>query len=210
MNTPGTGMARRGLGKTFLVEERQMQSYDYGNRQGIEEISWERFAQLSGTLAEKLSQQGVEIIIGIARAGLFPATAVACMLRRELYPVRITRRVDDWVMFAHPVWRVDVSPDVEGKVVAVVDEIADTGESLVMVAERVRERGASRVLTASLVAHSWSDPIPDQVALVSDALILFPWDRKVYVDGHWQPHPELEDAIRLQEPPEGKNDEPAS
>ncbi len=52
-----------------------MQSYDYDQRQGVEEVSWEQFAQLAAALTEKLA--GLETIIGIARARLFGATAVA-------------------------------------------------------------------------------------------------------------------------------------
>lgn len=175
-----------------------MQSYDYANRQGIEEISWERFAALSAQLAELLAATGVEIIVGVARAGLFPATAVACALRRELYPVRVTRRLNDEVAFAQPIWRVGIPEAVTGKVVAVVDEIADTGETLVMVAEAARAQGAAHVVTATLVSHTWAKPMPDAVALVSDALVLFPWDQQVYLEGAWRPHPELTAAIEAQ------------
>jgi hypothetical protein len=35
-------------------------------------------------------------------------------------------------------------------------------------------------------------------ALVSDALLVFPWDRKVYMNGRWQTHPELVEALRAQ------------
>jgi hypoxanthine phosphoribosyltransferase len=184
-----------------------MQSYDYAHRTGVEEISWPRFAELAATLAERLAALNVDMIVGMARAGLFPATAVACALRRELYPVRVTRRVNDEVVHAQPVWKVDVSPDVAGKVVAVVDELADTGESLALVAARVAEFGAARTITASLVAHSWVQPRPDFVALTTDALVIFPWDKQVYINGEWQSHPELAEALRLQgldsqEPPE--------
>jgi uncharacterized protein len=65
-------------------------------------------------------------------------------------------------------------------------------------AERVRALGAADVVTASLVSHSWADPMPDAVALVTDALVLFPWDRRVYVDGAWQAHPEVAAALALQ------------
>ena len=41
-------------------------------------------------------------------------------------------------------------------------------------------------------------PMPDVVARVTDALVIFPWDKRVYQDGHWQPNPELEEALRLQ------------
>jgi hypoxanthine phosphoribosyltransferase len=175
-----------------------MQSYDYAHRSGIDEITWARFAELAAQLSEKLWPAGIDAVVGIARAGLFPATAVACALRRDPYPVRITRRENDQVIHKHPVWKVDVSPEVAGKVVAVVDEIADTGETIALVAQRVRERGAARVVTACLITHSWAKPRPGVVALVTDALLIFPWDKRVYSDGRWQLHPELEQALRAQ------------
>lgn len=175
-----------------------MKSYDYAQRKGVEDISWERFAELSRTLTEKLGDKRIDIVIGIARAGLFPATAIACALRRELYPVRVTRRVNDVVQYQSPIWRVDVPSRVAGQRLAVIDEIADSGETLALVAARALERGARQVWTASLVAHSWASPQPDFTTLVSDALIIFPWDRQVYSDGSWRPHPEIEAGIKAQ------------
>ena len=176
-----------------------MKSYDYAHRKGIDEISWERFGELSRALTEHLSGKKIDIVIGIARAGLFPATAVACALRRELYPVRVTRRVNDVVQYERPIWRVDVPATVANQRVAVIDEIADTGETLAIVAARALERGARQVWTLSLVTHSWADPQPDYTALTSDALLIFPWDKQVFTSEGWQLHPELETAIRAQD-----------
>ncbi|MCB8942657.1 MAG: phosphoribosyltransferase [Ardenticatenaceae bacterium] len=175
------------------------QSYDYATREGVAEISWEGFGELVRVLAAKLGEMGVEVIVGTARAGLFPATAVACSLRRELFPVRVTRRVNDEVVYEKPVWKVDVSTEVAGKVVAVVDEMADTGETLALVAQRVRQQGAAQVITASLVSHSWAEPMPEVTGLVTDALVLFPWDKMVWLNGRWQPHPELAEALQHQQ-----------
>jgi hypoxanthine phosphoribosyltransferase len=136
--------------------------------------------------------------VGVARAGLFPATAIACSLRLDLFPARLTRRQNDLVVYEQPVWKVDVSPDVRGKTIAVIDEIADSGVTVAMVARRTLEKGAVRVLTACLVSHSWADPKPDYCAMVSDALVIFPWGRQVFTDGHWQIHPELASALRMQ------------
>jgi hypoxanthine phosphoribosyltransferase len=79
-----------------------MQSYDYQNRTGVEPISWERFTELGRGLAQQLAAENVDIILGIARAGLFPATLISCALRRELYPVRVTRRINDRVSYENP------------------------------------------------------------------------------------------------------------
>jgi hypoxanthine phosphoribosyltransferase len=182
-----------------------MKSYDYAHRKGVDEISWERFGELSRSLTEQVSEKKIDLVIGIARAGLFPATAVACALRRELYPVRVTRRVNDVVQYESPIWRVDVPATVAGQRVAVIDEIADTGETLAIVAARALERGARRVWTLSLVAHSWADPKPDFTALVSDALLIFPWDGQVLTSNGWEMHPELEAAIRTQNNSEDEN-----
>jgi hypoxanthine phosphoribosyltransferase len=176
-----------------------MQSYDYSRRDGVEAITWDRFAALCHALTEALAARGVDTVVGVARAGLLPAATIACALRCDLFPVRITRRSQDRVIHPHPVWLVDVAAEVRGRRVAVVDEIADTGETLSLVAQRVRELGALEVTTAVLVRHSWADPAPELSALVSDALVMFPWDQRVLVDGRWQLHPELARALSLQE-----------
>lgn len=173
-------------------------SYDYAHRAGVHEITWSEFGKLAAKLAERIAAHSPDIVVGIARAGLFPATAVACSLRRELYPVRVTRRVDDRVTFDHPVWRVDVPAGVAGQRVVVVDEMADSGETLALVAGRVRERGAAHIITASLIAHSWAAPAPQVTALVTDAFVIYPWDAQVYMDGVWCRHPEIVEGLRLQ------------
>jgi hypothetical protein len=178
--------------------------YDYSQRKGVKEITWSQFGKLAAVLVERLADEKIEVVVGIARAGLFPATAVACALRCEMFPVRVTRRLNDQVVARHPAWKVDVSNEVEGKRVAVIDEIADSGETLAMVAQRIQKKGALRVVSASLVSHSWANPRPDYVALVSDALVVFPWDRNVYQDGEWQIHPELAGAIVRQDRQPGK------
>jgi hypoxanthine phosphoribosyltransferase len=168
-----------------------MRSYDYAARSGVEEVSWERFAALAARLAELVEPLQPEIILGVARAGLFPATAIACALRRELFPVRLTRRLNDEVRFDSPVWRTPVPAEVAGRRVVVIDEMADTGETLRLVADAARSAGATQVMTAALVAHSWVSPPPDAVALATDAFVVFPWDARVLVAGEWRPHPEI-------------------
>ena len=182
-----------------------MKSYDYAHREGIRPINWEEFEQLYRQISEKLAHEEVEAVVGIGRAGLFAATGVAGSLRCMLFPVSLSRRVNDEVVYEKPLWHVDVCPEVKDKVVAVVDEIADSGETLALVAERVKTLGAKRVLTACLVRHSWAQPVPDVVGLVSDALVIFPWDHSVYIDGQWQMHPETVGAIKLQDGKQPKN-----
>lgn len=175
-------------------------SYDYKYRKGIEKISWEEFGNLARTLSELLAKEEINIVIGIARAGLFPATAVSCMLRCEMYPVRITRRYSDKVVRETPEWKVPLPYTVLPETaVAIIDEIADTGVTLSMVKQEAYNHGVRRIITASLVSHTWAHPKPDYIVLETDALVIFPWDYKIYKDGKWIIHPECEEAMRLQE-----------
>lgn len=177
-----------------------MKSYDYAHRTGIREISWHDFAYLAARLTEQLEAYHPQVIVGIARAGLFPATAVACSLRCELFPARLTRRLNDQVVYEKPAWKVPISPEVRGKIVVVIDEIADSGQTLALAAAEARALGASQVIAASLVCHSWVNPAPDVTTLLTDEFVTFPWDRQVLVDGRWQPHPEILAGLAAQNP----------
>jgi hypoxanthine phosphoribosyltransferase len=175
-----------------------MKSYDYAHRFGVRQLTWDDFTSLARHLAELLEPYQPQVILGIARAGLFPATVVACSLRCEYFPIRLTRRVNDEVVYDRPVWKTPVQSEVEGKIVAVVDEIADTGQTLAMAADSARALGALKVMTACLASHTWADPFPQVSTLVSDEFIIFPWDQQVLVNGKWITHPEIEAGLKAQ------------
>jgi hypothetical protein len=58
--------------------------------------------------------------------------------------------------------------------------------------------GAHAVRSAVLYAHTKGVPVPDYIGLISDALILNPWDREVFKDGGFQFHPEYAGALAQQ------------
>jgi uncharacterized protein len=176
----------------------EIASYDYGRRTGVRELDWDACFDLAAGLAEALEPLHIDAVIGIARAGLIPATTVALCLRRDMFPIRLSRRIKDEVKYDSPVWWIGVPPDVAGLRVAVVDEIVDSGETLEAARRAVIDIGAADVVTACLVQHSWASPPPTFSGLVSDELIIFPWNRRVLHDGTWRPHPELDAALRLQ------------
>lgn len=182
--------------------------YDYGRRVGVEPIGWERFEQIVRQLAMQVEADDPQLILGIARGGLFPATMLSLILRRELYPVRLTRRFNDAVVRQQPTWLVHPPDKVRGRRVLVVDEIADSGRTIAVAADELRRMGASHVRTMVLYAHTWASPRPDYVGFTSDALILNPWDREVLVDGRFVTHPELAAALRMQGP--GETSRPGS
>jgi hypothetical protein len=172
--------------------------YDYSTRQGVHPISWEDFHGLCKALAQAASAFQPEIILGIARGGLYPATLLSHLLQVELYPVRVTRRVNDVVTHQAPQWRVEPPAAVRGRRVLVVDEICGAGETLGMVREKAQALGAREVRSAVMYAHTWGASVPDYIGIVTDALLLNPWDREILRDGIFQFHPEYVEALEQQ------------
>ena len=173
-------------------------SYDYSNRTGVWPVSWEDFHGLVKALALVIAPWDPEIILPIVRGGNYPGTLLAHLLQVEVYPVRLTRRNIDVVVRQSPAWLVNPPAIVAGKRVLVVDEVCSTGETLKLVKDMVREVGATDVHAAVLYAHTWGTTIPEYIGVITDDLVLNPWDREIYCDGSFVFHPEYEEALAYQ------------
>jgi hypoxanthine phosphoribosyltransferase len=173
-------------------------AYDYSKREGIHPISWNDFHGLCKALAAAVSSFAPETILAVGRGGYYPGTLIAHILRTEIYPVRLTRRVDDVVVRERPHWLLEPPAAVASKRVLIVDEIVSSGETVLMVKEKAQELGAAEIRIAVLYAHTWGVAVPDYIGLVSDALLLNPWDREIWRDGRFQFHPEYAEALAHQ------------
>lgn len=172
--------------------------YDYSTREGIHPISWEDFHGICKALAQAVFAFQPEIIIPIGRGGYYPGTLLAHMLQEEVYPVRLSRRINDQVKYLQPQWRLEPPALVKGKRVLIVDEICDQGETIRMVKEKVQALQAEAIRSAVMYAHSWGIAEPDYIGLITDGLILNPWDREILEEGTFQFHPEYTQALGVQ------------
>jgi len=172
--------------------------YDYSTRAGIHPISWDDFHGLVKALAVAVAPWRPEIILPVGRGGYYPGTLLAHILQVEVYPVRLTRRVEDVVVRESPVWLMEPPAAVAGRRVLVVDEMCSTGETIALVRARALEIGAAEARTATLYAHTWCADAADYVGLITDALVLNPWDREIYRDGAFHFHPEYAAALAEQ------------
>jgi hypoxanthine phosphoribosyltransferase len=173
-------------------------TYDYSTRQGIRPISWDDFHGLTKALAVAVAPWRPEVVLPVLRGGAYPGALLAHILQVEVYPVRLTRRVDDVVVRESPLWLVEPPAAVAGRRVLVVDEMCSTGETITLVRERALALGAAGARTATLYAHTWGAGVPDYVGLITDELVLNPWDREVYRDGAFAFHPEYVAALARQ------------
>jgi len=172
--------------------------YDYTTRKGIRPISWEDFHGICKALTKAAFPFQPEIILAIGRGGYYPGTLLAHMLQVEIYPVRLSRRVNDVVLFKSPQWLLEPPLLVTGRRLLIVDEICDSGETITMVKEKVESLKAKAVKSAVMYAHTWGASIPNYIGLVTDDLLLNPWDREILSEDGFQFNPEYVGALSHQ------------
>jgi hypothetical protein len=172
--------------------------YGYENRQGVLPISWEQMHGICKGIAQAVVSYAPDIILAVGRGGFYAGTLIAHLLQADICPVRLSRRVNDVITYKKPRWIVRPPKTVSGKRVLIVDEISSTGETLQLVRAAAERLGAHQIRCAVLYAHSWGTSTPDYIGVISDALILNPWDREILKDGEFQPHPEYVAALQQQ------------
>jgi hypoxanthine phosphoribosyltransferase len=172
--------------------------YDYENRKGVHPISWEDFHSLCKGLVLAIAAFQPEIVLPIGRGGYYPGTLIAHILQIEIYPVRLSRRVEDKVVYQTPHWLLEPPLAVKDRRVLIVDEICSSGETITMVKQKVSVMGSAAVRSAVLYAHTWGATVPDYIGLITDELLLNPWDREILADGKFQSHPEYVEALAQQ------------
>lgn len=162
---------------------------------GVFEVEWPLFGELSRALALKVARAyDPQIVIGIATAGVVPATVIASILGREFHSIVVSRRIGAEVVRETPAVLSAAPPQVRGKRVLVVDETCDTGDTIRLAVASVVNAGAAEVRTA--VAFQTGSYTPDFHALATESTIVLPWDREVLIDGELLPNPLYADALK--------------
>jgi hypoxanthine phosphoribosyltransferase len=144
------------------------------------DLSWEMFGELCRALALRVARDfEPDLVVGIARAGVFPGAVVASVLRKDFYSLTISRREGGELVRDRPAVLSAAPLQCRGKRILLVDEITSSGDTMRLGLASVRDRGPAEVRTAT----SFSRPggyQPDYVALQTDSTVIFPWDRKIF------------------------------
>lgn len=143
--------------------------------------SWDQIYGLLLNLANKVRKTGFkpDVIVGVSRGGWPPARVMSDLLENpKLANVTAEFYVGVAETKGKPVITQPVSVPVRAKKVLVVDDVADTGESLRLVRAYLKEQGASEVKIATIYYKPWSVVIPDYYEKETKSWIIFPWERK--------------------------------
>ena len=145
---------------------------------GVREITWLEFGAVVRDLANRISARfQPDVILGVARGGIFLGGALAAPMGAEFLPVRVEKRARD--RRAVPTLRV---PEARGKNVLVVDDVTNSGETLAKAQSLARRSGAREVQSAALVVRPGGSR-PEWFALETAQLIVFPWDYQLDASG---------------------------
>jgi uncharacterized protein len=158
---------------------------------GVLVVDWPLFGELSRALAVRVARDWMpDMVVGIATAGVVPGAAVAAILDLPFHSILISRRYSSEQVRETPAVFGAAPQDVRGRRVLVVDETCESGQTLRLAVGAVVNAGAREVRSAvSIRTGSYA---PDYHALATEAMIVLPWDREVFVDGELRTNPKYE------------------
>ncbi len=164
------------------------QPYAPDPSKGVLIVDWPLFGELSRALAIRVAREWMpDLVVGVATAGVVPGAAVAAMLDLPFHSILISRRYHAEQVRDTPAVFGAAPGDVRGRRVLVVDETCESGATLRLAVGAIVNAGAREVRTAvSIRTGSYA---PDFHALATQAMIVLPWDREVFVDGELRPNP---------------------
>jgi len=148
---------------------------------GFEIPSWEEIYEMLIELADRIRRSGFEpdVIVGVSRGGWAPARVMSDLLENpKLANVKTEFYLGVAKTKGAPVITQPVSTSVKGEDVLVMDDVADTGESLHLVRAHLLEEGATDVKIATIYYKPWSVLTPDYYKKKTSLWVVFPWERK--------------------------------
>jgi uncharacterized protein len=143
--------------------------------------TWSQIYELLLSLAEKIRSAAfsVDVVVAVARGGLVPARVLADLLEVD---VLATLQIQHYIGVAQTKTAATIeqalSSHVEGKRVLLVDDIADTGESLKLAQSTLKAKGAAEIRIATLYHKPQSTLKPDYYTKQTSNWVIFPWDIK--------------------------------
>jgi uncharacterized protein len=141
---------------------------------------WDQIYDMLVDLALQIrrSRYHPEVIVGVSRGGWPPARIMSDLLQNSnLANVKVEFYKDIGITSDKPKITQPVTSIVKGRRVLVVDDVADTGQSLVAVVDHLRHKGAKQVKVSTIYVKPKSIFHPDFFAKKTEKWIIFPWER---------------------------------
>jgi len=132
-------------------------------------MTWEELENEIQALASKISYTP-DIIIGIVRGGLIPARLLSSSLKiKNMYCLTVKKYDIERKVTS------EISEDLIGKKILLVEDMLETGKSLI-VAKRYLETKGAIVQTGCLYIMPISEIEPDYYLKIIEEVAKFPWE----------------------------------
>jgi uncharacterized protein len=179
--TPRIGKLNLGAKKAMKELNKRNTASSVKNKLEFKIPSWNQIYSSLLKLAEAVRKSGFEpdVIVGVSRGGWIPARIMSDLLETpKLANVTTEFYVGVAETKREPNITQPVSVSVKDKKVLVVDDVADTGESLKLVNLHLKNQGASEIKIASIYYKPWSITVPHYYEKETSCWIVFPWEQK--------------------------------
>ncbi len=142
--------------------------------------SWDEIYHMLIDLALRIRSSGFkpDLLVGVSRGGWAPARILSDLLENtHTANIKIEFYVGLGKTARKPVITQPITEDITAKKILVVDDVADTGESLKVALDHLAGKGAASVKTVTVFYKPHSIFKPDFFADTTSDWIIFPWER---------------------------------
>jgi len=155
----------------------------YEKSEGIINLSWNDVEDDVLKIIAKMKDDNFEpdIIVSIARSGLIPASMIAYTLgNKQLYVIKVDFSITqkdgkDQELRDRPIITQELSKDVSGLKVLVVDEMVVSGSTLKLVKSYMEFKNPAQVKYSVLYKQPWAEFQPDYFGREIIQWPIYPW-----------------------------------
>jgi len=143
-------------------------------------LTWTQIEDLAIRLADRLSSH-YEVMLVITRGGMVPACIISERLNlRNILVAAVMFYTEQERTLDKPIFlQLPADPLLNGRKVLIVDDVWDSGKTIMAVRERVMDAGGypeTAVLHYKPAHNAYAGTSPDFYVDETDAWIVYPWD----------------------------------
>ena len=154
------------------------------HQQAYELYTWEEFGQHVFAISKSIIDTGDQFdrIIALAKGGTAIVRPIADLCGiKELSSIQIEFYTGVEKTAKMPVITQSLPVKIKDEKVLIIDDVADSGETMILAIHYIKQHGASDIKTATLVSKPWTKFEPDFTYYKSEAWIIFPWEIREHI-----------------------------
>jgi uncharacterized protein len=142
--------------------------------------SWDGIYTQSIELATRLRKSEhwpFDVIVGVSRGGLALTRILSDLLDIDNVVITRCEYYSDLAKTKRtPVITQKIQDNLRGKNVLLVDDVSDTGKSLIAIKRYLNSKRPRSLTIATAYLKPWTKVVPDYYVKETDAWIIFPWE----------------------------------